>query len=123
LQFIINLKGVEETMKILVASRGKNRLSEMPERFGKAENFVIYDTVTKEYSFFENKFREASHGSGVNNIKEIISRDIDVVIVKKLGEKSTEILKHSEIDVYQGEGGYIFEEVDKYLNGKLTKLF
>jgi predicted Fe-Mo cluster-binding NifX family protein len=110
-------------MKILVASRGKNRLSEMPERFGKAENFVIYDTLTEEYSFFENQFRESSYGSGVNNVKEVISRDIDVVIVKKLGEKTTDIFKHSQIDVYQGQGGYIFEEIEKYLKGKLKKLF
>lgn len=109
-------------MKILIASRGKNRLSEMPEKFGKAEYFVIFDTDTEKYTYIENKYKEASHGSGVNNVKEILSKGIDIIIVKKLGEKTSEILKFSKAEVYQGEGGYVFEEVEKYLNGNLKKL-
>lgn len=109
-------------MKILIASRGKNRLSEMPERFGKAENFVIYETEADKYSSYENKYFESEHGAGVNNIKELLKKNIDILIVKKLGEKSAEILKYSNIKVYQGKGGYIYNEIEDFLKGNLEEI-
>jgi predicted Fe-Mo cluster-binding NifX family protein len=109
-------------MLIAVTSRGKNRLSEMPKKFGKAENFVIFNTKTEEYTSFENRYYLSDHGSGVNNVKELLDRKIDVLIVKQIGEKSSEILKHSKIGVYRGKGRYIYEEVEDFLKGNLDRI-
>ena len=80
-------------MKIAVASIGKELSFHLDLRFGRAEYFLVVDTLTLEYDVIENLENAGlPHEAGVEAAKNLLGYGIDVLISFNCGPRVFEIL-------------------------------
>ncbi len=110
-------------MKILVTAKGKTLNDLVDPRFGRAEGFILYDTESKEYSWYDNtENKEAGHGAGTNAAQKVADLEAKAVITFHVGDKAQKVLDASEIKIYQHvENISIQEAIDKFEKGELEK--
>ncbi len=78
-------------MKIAIAS-SSNTLDANTFSFGRCPYFLIYDTIKKEYHFLENLSSNQLKGAGVASVRFIASKNVDLVIAKKIGPHALKVL-------------------------------
>ncbi len=95
------------------------------DHFGRAKYFAIcslsnnhLDSV-KIYSnpFFGKKVR-----AGLAVAKFVLSKKVDVVITKEIGEISFNTLKSNLVEVYLTESNYVKEAINSLIEGELNKI-
>ena len=102
-------------MKIAVCSKGEGLKALVDERFGRADQFVIFDMVTKEVKTVENSAKNASAGAGGQAVRMLDENNVEVVIVPEVGPKAVDALKAFEIKAYSlGESKTVEEAIKKY---------
>jgi len=111
-------------MKVAVCAKNNNGLeSEVDERFGRAEYYVVFDTETKDVKTIENSAKNDSQGAGGKAVSIINENGVDTVIVPELGPKAVTALEAFEISAFQIDNSKNVDEVIKsFLNGKLQKM-
>jgi len=108
-------------MRICVTAEGTGPDSKVDPRFGRAANFIIYDTDTKEYNVIENKQRmDLPQGAGIQSATTIIDAEANAVLTGNCGPKAFRVLESCQIPVYVGfNQGTVKEAIDKFLAGGL----
>lgn len=110
-------------MKIAICSKNKGLKSELSDRFGRAENFVIFNTETNEIITIENTARTEPSGAGGSAVRLLAKNKVDVVIVPELGPHAMSAVKAFEMKVYSyGNCTTVEEAINKYKNGELKEL-
>ena len=106
-------------MKISISSQGPNPDSIVDPRFGRAAQFLIYDTDTASYEVVSNsQSLEAAQGAGIKAAETISRHGARVLITGHCGPKAFSTLKAAGIEVIIGaEGLSISQAVDKYRSG------
>jgi predicted Fe-Mo cluster-binding NifX family protein len=107
-------------MRIAVTSTGKELISDMDPRFGRAKYFVIVDSETLEYEVAENKQNlNLPQGAGIQAAKTIVDQKVDVLISGNCGPKAFQVLNASGVIVVTGAHGRVIDAVTQYKSGKL----
>lgn len=107
-------------MKIAFTSTGNGWKEKLDVRFGRAKGFFIYDTETKNTKFINNDNIDIAHGAGTSAAKNIIDEKVDVLITGKVGPKADEVLKTSDVKIYNGMGyGNLEDAYQKFQNNQL----
>lgn len=97
--------------------------SEVEERFGRAEYFVIFDEEKNQPQSIENKAKFESGGAGGTAVRLLNENGVDVVLVPELGPKAMDAIKAFEMTVYRyTEQKTVRETIEDYKNGKLSKI-
>ena len=109
-------------MKISISSQGPNPDSIVDPRFGRAAQFLIYDTDTASYEVVSNsQSLEAAQGAGIKAAETISKHGAQVVITGHCGPKAFSTLKAAGIEIIIGADGLsVSEAVDKYQSGQLN---
>jgi predicted Fe-Mo cluster-binding NifX family protein len=109
-------------MRIAVTSTGKTYDSEVDQRFGRAQYFMVFDSETKEYKAIDNEINvNAMQGAGVQ-AGEIMSREgVQVLLTGHCGPKAFRTLQAAGITVVTGAAGTVEEAVKRYLGGEMTE--
>jgi predicted Fe-Mo cluster-binding NifX family protein len=105
-------------MKIAFATDGNNLKDKVALHFGRAKNFLVFDTEKETFEVFENpeiKGKELPPDF-------LKSQNVDVVIVFSLGPRAFEKFKNYKIEVSKAIEGTILENIEKFKEGKLKKL-
>jgi len=111
-------------MKIAFTAKGTTLDSEIDERFGRAEYFVILDEDTQNIEVIENDTSNMEHGAGLQAVKKIVDSGAKIVITGNgAGQKVLDVLKMSDISFFIGANGTLKEAYESYKAGKLTKQF
>lgn len=107
-------------MRIAIATNEKGFLKDrVALHFGKAKNFLIYNTKTKSFEVFLNP--ETSGGKELP--PDFLHRQgVEIVIAFGLGPAAFEKFKNYEIEMYKATEGTILDNVQNFKNGKLEKL-
>ncbi|MBN2318158.1 MAG: NifB/NifX family molybdenum-iron cluster-binding protein [Acidobacteria bacterium] len=107
-------------MKISISSQGSNPDSAVDPRFGRAAQFLIYDTDTASYEVISNsQGQEAAQGAGIKAAETISRCGAQVLITGHCGPKAFSTLKAAGIEVIIGaEGLSVSQAVDKYKSGQ-----
>jgi len=105
-------------MKIAFATNGNDLKDKIALHFGRAENFLIYDTEKETFEVFENPELKGK-GLPPDFLK---SKNINIVIVFSLGPMAFEKFKNYKIKVFKATEGTILENIEKFKEGKLKKL-
>ncbi len=109
-------------MKIAITSKGQNLQSEVDPRFGRAKYFIIYDTDAGTYEVIENaQDLNAVHGAGVQAGEQIIRSGAKVLLTGNCGPNAFRTLQAGGVDVYTGVSGTVFESINAFKEGKLSK--
>ena len=110
-------------MKIAVTAEGPGKKHSVDPRFGRARNFVIYDTVTMEYCSYDNEQNlSAPQGAGIQSAGTVDGLGCKIVVTGHCGPKAFAVLSKAGIDIFTGASGTVEEAVQSFLNGKLSKL-
>lgn len=105
-------------MKIAFATDGNDLKDKIALHFGRAKNFLIFDTEKKIFEVFENpeiKGKELPPDF-------LKSQNVDVVVIFSLGPRAFEKFKNYNIKMYKATVGTIGENIQKFENNELKEL-
>lgn len=108
-------------MKIIVSAQGENLDSLVDPRFGRAAQFILYDTENSSYEVISNaQSLEAAQGAGIKAAETISRLGAQVLITGHCGPQAFQTLKAAAIDVISGaEGCTISQALENYKSGRL----
>ncbi len=107
-------------MIIAVASVGAESGSRVDERFGRAQYFVIHDTLSGEYTALTNTGNAgAAHGAGTGSAQTVISAKAEVVVAGRFGPKAEAVISAAGIGMIAWSQGTVAEAVDMVLKQKV----
>ena len=86
-------------MKTLISSEGNTLKSEFDLRFGRAAWFCLLDEKSGETLFFENEFKDESHGAGGKVVEKAVELGVSKVISGDFGPKAKDLLEKFNIQM------------------------
>jgi len=109
-------------MKISVSSQGPDLDSMVDPRFGRAAQFIIYDTEAESFEVVPNtQSINASHGAGIKAAETISNQGATVLITGHCGPQAFQTLKAADVEIYTGaEGLTISQALEKLKEGRLN---
>lgn len=90
--------------------------------FGRTPYFLIYDTVTKDYVFLDNKAASSQGGAGIKAAQLLVDNKIDALITPRCGENAAEVINAANIHMYKTINNLIDDNIEAYIEGKLSLL-
>jgi len=109
-------------MKLAITSTGRELISDLDPRFGRAKYFIVVDPESLEYEVVENKQNlDLPQGAGIQAAKTIVDQNVDVLISGNCGPKAFKILEAAGIKVVTGAEGRVMDGVTQYGSGELTE--
>lgn len=110
-------------MIIALCVKGKDLTSELDVRFGRAENFLFFDSESGEFSVVENRSKNASGGAGSSAVQQLIDGNAEIVIAPEVGPSALDALNKFEIPAFkQGNAATVMEAVEAWKAGTLEKV-
>jgi predicted Fe-Mo cluster-binding NifX family protein len=109
-------------MKIMISSTGKDKESIVDERFGRAEHYIIYDSVKDEYDAIINTAQSGAHGAGPKAAQIAIDQKVDFILTGNLGPKAMRVIEHTAIKAYYLVEGTVLENVNHFLKDDLNEI-
>lgn len=107
-------------MKIAITSAGTSLDDQIDLRFGRAVNFIIYDTELESFTVIDNTQNlEAVQGAGIQAAQHIVNAGAMALITGHTGPKAFKVLDAAKIPVYLADGGTVRQAIE---NWKLMKL-
>jgi predicted Fe-Mo cluster-binding NifX family protein len=109
-------------MKISISSQGTSPDSIVDPRFGRAAQFLIYDTEASSYEVVSNaQSLNAAQGAGIKAAETISNHGAQVLITGHCGPKAFNTLQAAGIRVFSGaEGLTVSQAIEKYKSGQLN---
>ena len=109
-------------MKIAVSTVGEHLDAAVDPRFGRAQNFLIYDTETEQIEVIPNQQNlQAVQGAGVQAGQNVLKTGAKVLITGNVGPKAFAVMQQGGVQVYTGVSGNVREAIDDYQAGKLVE--
>jgi predicted Fe-Mo cluster-binding NifX family protein len=109
-------------MKVAVSSSGCDLSAPLDPRFGRAAQFLVYDTESKTVDLAENEQNlNAAQGAGIQAAQNVATTGAKAVITGHCGPKAFRILSASNIAIYNTDAKTVQEAIDRFRNGELTK--
>ncbi len=107
-------------MKIAITAQGTDLNSELDSRFGRAKQFIIVDSETKEFEIINNEQNlNAAQGAGIQSGQNIINSGAEALITGHCGPKAYKVLNAGDVKIYYAKNGIINELLDKLKNNEL----
>ena len=107
-------------MKIAITSSGNSLTADVDPRFGRAENFIIVDPDTMDFSVVQNTQNlNLPQGAGIQAAKTIANQKVDVLITGNCGPKAFKVLEQVGIKIVVGAGGRVVDALNRFKNNEL----
>ena len=88
-------------MKVAITSYGDGSGRTVDPRFGRAVQFLIYDTETDESHVIDNAQNlNAAQGAGIQAAQNVIDAGVEAVITGNCGPKAFRVLTAAGIKIY-----------------------
>ncbi len=112
-------------MKIAITTHGQTLWSPVDSRFGRADNFILYDLETDTWDYLPNNQNlAAAHGAGIQAAQILANSGAGALISGHVGPKAFKVLAAAQIAMYSlSETTRTVEEaVAAYRAGKLAAI-
>ena len=109
-------------MKVVVSSEGIKKESILDKRFGRAKNFILFDSDRNVYEVIDNTAKEGAHGAGPKAAQLVIENNADVLITGNLGPKAYAVIDETNIESFRSKEVSIQKNIEYYLANKLEKI-
>lgn len=110
-------------MKIVVSAAGAGSENEVDPRFGRAANFLVFDSARESWTLLENtQAPEAAHGAGIQAAETICRHGAEALITGRVGPKAFAVLSAGGVKVYRGDGRTAKEAVEEFRAGRLAEI-
>jgi len=108
-------------MKIAITASGASLEAAFNPRFGRADNFVIYDTETHEVSTVSNiQNLNAAQGAGIQAAQNVADAGVQAVVSGHFGPKAFRTLEAAEIQMFTCEAKTVDEALMAFRREKLS---
>lgn len=108
-------------MKVAVCAKTDGLESNVDDRFGRCENYVIFDTNTKEVKTIANEAKDQPSGAGGQAVRLLHTNGAEVIVAPELGPKAVKAIEAFEIKAYRMDSSETVQQViDSLLAGTLT---
>jgi predicted Fe-Mo cluster-binding NifX family protein len=104
---------------IAVAIVKPDNTSFLSEVFGRSKYFLISSLKDNFSEIYRNPFASELGDAGIQSARFLIEKNIDVLIVKKIGMNPFRFLTSANIKVYLGKKGSSIEAIQLFTEGKL----
>ena len=109
-------------MKIAITVDGTDRNASVDSRFGRAKNFLIYDTETAAYELLDNAQNlNAAQGAGIQSAQNVAAAGAEALITGHTGPKAYKVLESAGIAVYHSDVRPVKDAIEAFLKGELNK--
>lgn len=109
-------------MKIAVTTAGSTLDAPIDSRFGRAPNFLIYNTDFDTYHVKDNEQNlNAAQGAGIQSAMHLCAEKVDCVITGNCGPKAYATLDAANIAIYTCSDTTVGEAIKKLNIGELTQ--
>ena len=108
-------------MKITISSQGNTLDSMVDPRFGRAAQFILYDTETEKFEVLSNQQSlNAAQGAGIKAAETLSGCGAEALITGHCGPNAFGTLSAAGIAVYIGADGLtVAQAIDKFKAGEL----
>jgi predicted Fe-Mo cluster-binding NifX family protein len=108
-------------MKIAITSSGQTLDSQVDQRFGRAEYFIIIETESMAFKVLNNENISASTGAGISAAKSLVDADVKAVLTGNCGPNAQKTLSAAGIKLYTGVSGIVSDAIESFNAGKLSE--
>lgn len=109
-------------MKVVITAQGDTPDAEVDPRFGRAKNFLVYDTETGSYSHLPNTQNlQAAQGAGIQAGRSVADSGAEAVLTGNCGPKAFRVLQGAGIKLFVGVTGSVKEAVESFQKGQLSE--
>lgn len=106
---------------IAFTTSGQDLAAALDPRFGRAANFLIYDTDQKIPRIIENQQgRSAAQGAGIQAAETIVRAGVDTLVTGHCGPKAFKVLDAAGVKVFNCNAATVAEALQELLAGRLT---
>jgi len=109
-------------MKIAITASSGSMDSQLEQRFGRADFFIIADLESGEYEVINNKAAAETGGAGIQAGQTIINSGVVALITGNVGPNSMRVLKSGNIKMFRGQKDTIEKNIELYKEGKLEEI-
>ena len=109
-------------MKIAIPTDENSIGTDVCISFGRTPYFMIFDTDTKASTFLDNSAAASEGGAGIKAAQIIVDSKATVLLTPRCGENAAEVLKAADIKMYKTIAGSAMDNIEAFLNGKLSLL-
>ncbi|MGA1872378.1 MAG: NifB/NifX family molybdenum-iron cluster-binding protein [Thermoplasmatota archaeon] len=108
-------------MKIAVTSKGEGPGSEVDQRFGRCDFFLVFDRERRPIHLVRNEGSESTEGAGIRAASALNDMGVSVLITGNIGPNAYRSLAAAGIEVYVGASGTVEQALTEYSKGALEK--
>ena len=109
-------------MKIAFTTTGTNLNAALDPSFGRAENFIIFDLESEDFTLISNTQNiTAAQGAGIQAGQTIAKSGAHVLVTGHCGPKAFRALKAAGIKIYNSNDKTVAEALANYRSGGLTE--
>ena len=106
--------------KIAFTTAGQGLDAALDQRFGRAANFLIYDTDQKSTRIIENQQgRSAAQGAGIQAAETIVRAGVDTLVTGHCGPKAFKVLDAAGVRVFNCCAATVDEALHELRAGRL----
>lgn len=87
-------------MKIAITTSGETLAAPFANCFGRAPNYIIYDTRTDQWDLWPNPALKAKRNVGVTVAQMLIDHDVEVVISGDFGPHAARMLASAGVQTF-----------------------
>ena len=91
---------LEKDMTIAFAISGEDLDSPIDDRFGRAPNFLVYDTGSGTFEISPNEALGSGQGAGLKAAEFVIRSKVKAVVAGEFGPKANDMLSRADIRIY-----------------------
>jgi len=106
-------------MKICVTAQGNNLDSQVDQRFGRCQYFIIVEIDTLKFEAIQNPNIEATGGAGIQSAQLVVGKQASVVLTGNVGPNAFQTLQAADVEVVTGVSGSVKQAIEKYKKGEL----
>jgi predicted Fe-Mo cluster-binding NifX family protein len=105
-------------MKIAISAKTGSIESQMDERFGRCNYFVLFDDETEQIDILANPGTTSTSGAGPAAVEELVKHKVKIVITGSVGDIAKESLQKAGIEIILMKKTTIKQAFNHYLKAK-----
>ena len=107
-------------MKIAITTSGQDLAAELDPRFGRAKNFLIYETETNAFELIDNAQNlNAAQGAGIQSAQTIVKSGAEALITGHCGPKAYQVLEAAGVKIYLSDKASVSASLEAFAAGEL----
>ncbi len=109
-------------MKIALPVDEKNIDTTVCPSFGRAPYFLIYDTESNDYLFYDNQAASSQGGAGIKAAQSLLDNQVSFLLTPRCGENAAQVLNTGGVKLYKTISESAMENINAFNDGKLLLL-